>query len=65
MRERLRSLVGKSASRARVLRESYLKNGGGLNIEERYGKAVADINAQQSGRGNPRSCRSCCASIRR
>jgi predicted Zn-dependent protease len=45
MRERLRSLVGNP----QVAREYYanvLKNGGGLSIEERYGKAVADINAK-------------------
>ena len=41
-RERLRSLVGDP----RVVREYYanlVKNGAGLTIEERYGKAVADI----------------------
>ncbi len=40
----MRSLVGNP----QVAREYYanlLKNGGGLSIEERYGKAVADINA--------------------
>ncbi len=45
MRERLRSLVGNP----QIAREYYanvLKNGGGLSIEERYGKAVADINAK-------------------
>ena len=64
MRERLRSLVGNP----QVAREYYanlLKNGGGLSIEERYGKAVADINARESGRSNSRSAGACCASIRR
>jgi predicted Zn-dependent protease len=44
MRERLRSLAGKP----QVAREYYanlVKNGAGLSVEERYGKAVADINA--------------------
>jgi predicted Zn-dependent protease len=43
-RERLRSLVGNP----QVAREYYAnleKNGGGLNLEQRYGKAVADIAA--------------------
>ena len=39
-----------------VAREYYanlLKNGGGLNIEERYGKAVADINARNPAAAIP------------
>src|SRR6202035_5059713 len=42
MRERLRSLVGNP----QVVREHYvslIRNGGGKSIEERYGKAVAEI----------------------
>jgi predicted Zn-dependent protease len=45
MRERLRSLVGNP----QTVREYYanlVKNGAGLTVEERYGKAVADINAR-------------------
>jgi predicted Zn-dependent protease len=42
MRERLRSLVGNPQA-ARDYYASLLKNGGGKSIEERYGKAVADI----------------------
>jgi len=42
MRERLRSLVG-SPQAAREYYASLIKNGGGKSIEERYGKAVADI----------------------
>jgi predicted Zn-dependent protease len=52
MRERLRSLVGNP----QVAREYYanvLKNGGGLSIEERYGKAVADINAKNPAAAIP------------
>ncbi len=46
MRERLRSLVGNPE----VAREYYAnlaKNGGGLDLEQRYGKAVADIAARK------------------
>jgi beta-barrel assembly-enhancing protease len=45
MRERLRSLVGNPET-AREYYASLVKNGAGLSIEERYGKAVADINAR-------------------
>ena len=52
MRERLRSLVGNPE----VAREYYAnlaKNGGGLDVEERYGKAVADINARKASLAIP------------
>ncbi len=42
MRERLRSLVGNPQA-ARDYYVSLVKNGGGKSVEERYGKAVADI----------------------
>jgi predicted Zn-dependent protease len=42
IRERLRSLVGNPQA-ARDYYVSLIKNGGGKSIEERYGKAVADI----------------------
>src|ERR1017187_8934269 len=42
MRERLRSLVGNPQT-ARDYYASLVRNGGGKSIEERYGKAVADI----------------------
>ena len=42
MRERLRSLVGNPQA-ARDYYVNITKNGGGLSIEERYGKDVADI----------------------
>jgi predicted Zn-dependent protease len=42
MRERLRSLVGNPQA-AREYYVNLKKNGAGLTIEERYGKAVADI----------------------
>ena len=42
MRERLRSLVGNPQG-ARDYYASLARNGAGKNIEERYGKAVADI----------------------
>ena len=51
MRERLRSLVGNP----QTVREYYanlVKNGAGLTVEERYGKAVADINARNARRGH-------------
>jgi predicted Zn-dependent protease len=42
MRERLRSLAGNPQT-AREYYASLIKNGGGKSIEERYGKAVAEI----------------------
>lgn len=42
MRERLRSLVGNPEA-AREYYANLIKNGGGKSIEDRYGKAVADI----------------------
>jgi predicted Zn-dependent protease len=42
MRERLRSLTGNPQS-AREYYVTLIKNGGGKSIEDRYGKAVADI----------------------
>jgi beta-barrel assembly-enhancing protease len=45
MRERLRSLVGNPQT-AREYYANLVKNGAGLSVEERYGKAVADINAR-------------------
>lgn len=42
IRERLRSLVG-NPQQARDYYANLIKNGGGKTIEERYGKAVADI----------------------
>jgi beta-barrel assembly-enhancing protease len=45
MRERLRSLVG-NPENARQYYVNLLKNSGGFDIEQRYGKAVADINAR-------------------
>jgi predicted Zn-dependent protease len=42
MRERLRSLVGNPQA-AREYYANLARNGGGKSIEERYGKAVADI----------------------
>jgi predicted Zn-dependent protease len=42
MRERLRSLAGNPQA-AREYYASLIKNGGGKSIEERYGKAVAEI----------------------
>ena len=52
MRERLRSLVG-NPQLAREYYANVLKNGGGLSIEERYGKAVADINAKNPAAAIP------------
>jgi predicted Zn-dependent protease len=43
MRERLRSLVGNPQA-AREYYANLSKNGGGLSMEERYGRDVADIN---------------------
>jgi predicted Zn-dependent protease len=45
MRERLRSLVGNPQA-AREYYSNLVKNGAGLTVEERYGRAVADINAK-------------------
>ncbi len=45
MRERLRSLVGNPET-AREYYANLVKNGAGLDIAERYGRAVADINAR-------------------
>jgi predicted Zn-dependent protease len=45
MRERLRSLVGNPQT-ARDYYTHLEKNGGGLDIEERYGRAVADIDVR-------------------
>jgi predicted Zn-dependent protease len=52
MKERLRSLVGNPQA-AREYYANVLKNGGGLSIEERYGKAVADINAKNPAAAIP------------
>ena len=52
MRERLRSFVGNPQA-ARDYYANLLKNGGGLDIEERYGKAVADINARNPAAAIP------------
>jgi predicted Zn-dependent protease len=52
MRERLRSLAGNPLL-AREYYANVLKNGGGLSIEERYGKAVADINAKNPAAAIP------------
>jgi predicted Zn-dependent protease len=52
MRERLRSLAGNP----QVAREYYsnlVKNGAGLTVEERYGRAVADINARMPAAAIP------------
>jgi predicted Zn-dependent protease len=52
MKERLRSLAGNPQA-AREYYANVLKNGGGLSIEERYGKAVADINAKNPAAAIP------------
>jgi beta-barrel assembly-enhancing protease len=52
MRERLRSLVG-NPQVARDYYTNLLKNGGGLDIEERYGKAVAEIYARNPAAAIP------------
>ena len=62
MRERLRSLVGNPEA-AREYYANLAKNGGGLDLEQRYGKAVADINARKPARRFP-ICRRCCSNIR-
>jgi beta-barrel assembly-enhancing protease len=48
IKERLRS-VADNPQLARQYYINMLKNGAGRNIEERYGKAVADINTRNSG----------------
>jgi predicted Zn-dependent protease len=52
MRERLRSLVGNPQA-TRDYYTSLVKNGGGKNVEERYGKAVADIAARNPAAAIP------------
>jgi predicted Zn-dependent protease len=52
MRERLRSLVGNPEA-ARDYYISVTKNGGGKSMEERYGKAVADIATRNPGAAIP------------
>jgi predicted Zn-dependent protease len=52
MRERLRSLVGNPQA-TRDYYISLVKNGGGKSIEERYGKAVADIAARNPAAAIP------------
>jgi len=52
MRERLRSLVGNPES-ARQYYANVKKNGGSLDIEQRYGNAVADIAARVPGAAIP------------
>jgi predicted Zn-dependent protease len=52
MRERLRSLVG-NPEVAREYYSNLLKNGAGLSVEERYGRAVADINARDPAAAIP------------
>jgi predicted Zn-dependent protease len=52
MRERLRSLVGNPQA-ARDYYTSLAKNGGGKSIEERYGKAVADIATRNPAQAIP------------
>jgi predicted Zn-dependent protease len=52
MRERLRSLVGNPQA-ARDYYVNLKKNGAGLTIEERYGKAVADIVSRNPGLAIP------------
>jgi beta-barrel assembly-enhancing protease len=52
MRERLRSLVGNPQT-AREYYANLVKNGAGLSVEERYGKAVADVNARMPAAAVP------------
>ena len=52
MRERLRSLVGDPQA-AREYYANLVKNGAGLTIEDRYGKAVADIYARDPAAAIP------------
>jgi predicted Zn-dependent protease len=52
MRERLRSLVGNPQA-ARDYYANLEKNGGGLNMQERYGRDVADINMRNPAEAIP------------
>jgi predicted Zn-dependent protease len=52
MRERLRSLVGNPEA-AREYYANLVKNGSGLDIEQRYGRAVAEINARKPASAIP------------
>jgi predicted Zn-dependent protease len=52
IRERLRSLV-ENPQTARDHYATLLKNGGGLSVEERYGKAVADISVRNPAAAIP------------
>jgi len=52
MRERLRTLTGDPA-KVRRYYEALIKNGGGQSIEERYGKAVAEIAARDPAAAIP------------
>lgn len=52
MKERLRSLV-ENPQTVREYYASLLKNGGGTSIEDRYGKAIADIYAKDPAAGIP------------
>jgi beta-barrel assembly-enhancing protease len=52
IRERLRSLV-ENPQTARDHYVTLLKNGGGLSVEERYGKAVADISIRNPAAAIP------------
>jgi predicted Zn-dependent protease len=52
IRERLRSLV-QDPQLAREYYAHVLKNGGGLSVQDRYGKAVADINARDPAAAIP------------
>jgi len=52
MRERLRSLVG-NPDTARQYYANLIKNGAGLDIAQRYGKAVAEINARNPAAAIP------------
>src|ERR1700683_2393254 len=52
IRERLRSLV-ENPQTARDHYVTLLKNGGGLSVEERYGKAVADISVRNPAAAIP------------
>jgi beta-barrel assembly-enhancing protease len=52
MRERLRSLAGNPET-AREYYANLVKNGAGLDIEERYGRAVADIGSRNPAAAIP------------
>ncbi len=52
MKERLRSIAG-DPQLARQYYITMLKNGGGKTIEERYGKAIADINTRNAAAAIP------------